>query len=94
MNIKTEEVKKLAKLSRIDITDDEAEKLGADMGSILEYIDQIKDVKADLSDQDMQGPHNVLREDSNPHETGINKEALIKAAPDNDGEHLRVKNIL
>jgi aspartyl-tRNA(Asn)/glutamyl-tRNA(Gln) amidotransferase subunit C len=94
MNIDTEEVKKLARLSRIDVTDDEAKKLGDDMTSILGYIDQIKDVDFDLSEESLTGPYNVLREDENPHESGIHKDVLVKSAPDNDGEYVKVKNIL
>ena len=94
MNIDTKEVKKLANLARIDISDTEAEKLGVDMSSIIGYIDQIKEVDFDLSEESTDGPVNVLRADENPHESGTHKESLVKAAPDNDGEYVKVKNIL
>lgn len=92
--INSDDVKKLAQLSRIDVTDSEAEKIGKDMGSILKYVDQIKDVNVDSSGETAEGPINVLREDSNPHKSGIHKEKLVAAASDNNGEYIKVKNIL
>ena len=94
-SLSVEEVQKLATLSRIDISDTEAEKLGGDIGSILGYIQQIEEVVDETSQDDgHKVPTNVLREDSNPHETGIHKKELLSAASDSDADYVKVKNIL
>ncbi len=92
--ITKEDVAKLAELSRIEMNEVETEKLAGEIDGILGYIDQIKNAGAEYADGVGVGPHNVLRDDSNPHESGLHKAELIGQAPDNDAEYLKVKNIL
>jgi len=40
----TEDVKKIAKLSRLHITEEETEQYREKLGSILEYVDQLQEV--------------------------------------------------
>ena len=91
--ITVDDVKKCAGLARIDISDTEAEHLGGEITSILGYIDQIKNAQGNTNEEAI-GPHNVLREDSNPHQSGIHTAELLAAAPDADKHYLKVKNIL
>jgi aspartyl-tRNA(Asn)/glutamyl-tRNA(Gln) amidotransferase subunit C len=91
-----EEVLKLAKLARIDISEAEAESLSEEFGSILSYVGEIKNanlahVEAKKEDFVLR---NVMREDTDPHEPGIHTEALLNEAPKRKGDYVEVKKIL
>jgi len=93
--IRIEDVEKLARLSRIALTADEKESLRKDMDSILDYVAQVQTVSAELVLEKKAGMlRNVMREDANPHESGIFTEALLRAAPQREGNYIRVKKIL
>ena len=93
--ISIKEIEKLAELSRIALSDDEKSALQKDMGSILEYVDQIKSVSAGaLVEQKMGSVKNIFREDSNPHKSGIFSDDLLAAAPNREGNYVKVKKIL
>ena len=93
--IRIEDVEKLARLSRIALTADEKESLRKDMDSILDYVAQVQTVSAELVLEKKAGMlRNGMREDANPHESGIFTEALLRAAPQREGNYIRVKKIL
>jgi len=109
-----DDVKKLADLAKMEISDTEMEKMATDIGSVLGYIDQIKDAplaspksfaKASVPDSDVSAEkagsriesssvRNVMIEDENPHETGINTESLIAETPDSKDNYIKTKKIL
>ncbi len=92
------DIEKLAKLSRLKLTEAEKEKYLKDMESILAYVGQINKIvptfaKATAgSAKDL--PKNVMREDDKPHESGIFTDALLKLAPRSEGNRVKVKKIL
>ena len=67
-----------------------------DMGSILEYVDQIKKVAGEMKGVSIEGdaPVNVFREDENCHKTGEFTEILVGAAPKKENGRIKVKKIL
>ena len=91
-----EEVLKLAKLARIDVPSEEVESLASEIGSILNYIGEIKsadvgEVKPRVEDFVLK---NIFRDDSEPHPTDAYSEALLKQAPNREGDYIKVKKIL
>ena len=93
--ITLEEIEKLANLSRIAVTSEEKEQLRKDMESILCYVEQVNKVSADLVlEQEELLLCNVMRSDDSPHESGIFTETLLRAAPQREGNYIRVKKIL
>ena len=91
--ISKEEVKHVAKLARLELTDDEVEKYSKQLGDILKHVEQINEV-------DTQGvepmPHaipvyNVMREDVVKYEE--TKEELLKNAPYEEDGFFRVPKI-
>ena len=93
--ISKEEVKKLADLARIKLTENEVEKLQADMGRILDYVGQIQEVKGErLEVESLPENKNIMREDGEPHERGIWTEKLLAQAPKRKGGWVEVKKIL
>lgn len=91
-----DEVQKLAKLSRIDIGDAEAEKLSNEFGKILDYVAEVKKAVSgdiELSKNDLP-LRNVMREDTEPYEIGIYTEKLLAEAPKTKDGFVAVKKIL
>ena len=87
----------LAKLSRIGLEDVEAEKLSREFDAILKYVGEVKEISA--RDEGSPKPENfpvrnVMREDGEPHESGIYTEAILSQAPQREGDYLKVKKIL
>jgi len=96
MAISLDEVKKLAELSRIALSEEEMEKMRGEIDSILEYIDTIQ--KVELPSAPSGSVYfdevNVMREDADPHEAGIHMEKLLAQASRREGNYLKVKKIL
>ncbi len=93
--ISLKDIEKLADLSRIALAPEEMESLRKSMDSILGYVEQVNKVSADAGSEKKTGLlRNIMREDSNPHESGIYTEALASAAPKREGDYVKVKKIL
>lgn len=92
MDIET--VKNLANLSKISITDEEAESVAKDLAQVISYVDQIKN--APIENVDMGKPllHNNFREDTDPIQTGFYTEVLLAEAPNKQDNYFKVPKIL
>ena len=90
-----QDIENLAKLARMELSEAEKASLASDMKNILAFVDQIKEADISMEAEGRLGPvYNVFRSDENPHETGIHTEALVSAAPDREGDFVKVKKIL
>jgi aspartyl/glutamyl-tRNA(Asn/Gln) amidotransferase C subunit len=87
------DIRALAQLSRVDISDAEVTKLEMEIPSILEFVDTIQgvDVSGVVLDKTL---HNVLRLDENPHESGMYTEALLRGAPAVVDNRIAVKQVV
>lgn len=93
--ISKEDVKKLADLSRIEISEDEIESLRGEMDSILEYVGQVKGVTGNSkSEIEIGSNYNVMRDDTNPTESGTYTKDLLSEAPAIEKEYIKVKKVL
>lgn len=92
--ITTEDIQKLSELSRMKIAPEEQESLRAEIESILGYVDQIKKAASGDVVVEVDGLHNVLREDGEPHSSGEFTEKILATAPAREGGYLKVKKIL
>ncbi len=93
--ISGDDVQKLADLARIELSTAEKEALTNDLGTILSFVDELKSAPIETDAHAVVGtPYNVMRPDGSPHEGGTFTDALLENAPDRDGNHIRVKNIL
>lgn len=88
------DIKKYADLARIELTKEEAKKLEKDIESILGYIEKIQEVDVNVSEKKAGELRNVMREDENPHESGIYTKELLDEAPERGKGYVKVKNIL
>lgn len=95
MGISADEVKKLATMARIALSDDEVETLRGEVDSILAYVHIIQ--KIPLPEGASASPHldiqNVMRPDVDSHESGLYTEELLNAAPTRRGQYIQVKKI-
>ena len=87
------DIRALAALARVDVTDAEVAKLETEIPSILTFVETIQ--KADISGvTNDTSLHNVMRADENPHESGTYTETLLKAAPTREGNRIAVKQVI
>ena len=91
-----EKVLNLAKLARIELRDVEAESLSHEFDLILQYVGEVNDVKVSSSVSNSQSEtlHNVMREDVEPHKSGLYTEKILEQAPVQEGGYIKVKKIL
>ena len=97
MQISDKEIEKLGNLARIKLSDEEKKGLKTDIESILGYVSEIQEVSSDLN-RDMSFDKdqliNVMREDENPHESGLYTEKILNEVPQREGDYVKVKKIL
>ena len=93
MTITSKDIKNLAELARIEISESEAEGLTSEIDSILEYIGQTKDAVGDM-EKKVPELHNVMRDDVVTNEPGQYAENLLKNSPAKEGNYFKVKKIL
>ncbi|QDP39255.1 Asp-tRNA(Asn)/Glu-tRNA(Gln) amidotransferase subunit GatC [Radiobacillus deserti] len=92
--ISKEQVKHVAHLARLAITDEEVEKMTEQLGAIIKYAELLNELD---TDQVKPTTHvldlkNVMRKDE-PRKW-INKEDALKNAPDQENGQFRVPSIL
>lgn len=89
-----EQVHKVALLARLDLTLEEEERFTTQLGSILEYVEQL----GELDTSDVQPTtraidvSNVTRPDT--LKLSVDRDLILDSAPDRDGEFFKVPQIL
>ncbi|TSC84076.1 MAG: hypothetical protein G01um101417_345 [Parcubacteria group bacterium Gr01-1014_17] len=95
--IDTKEIEHLAELARIEVGKEETVALAKDIEAILGYVTLVQKVAGGTGVLEEHKEHmlvNVMREDSAPHESGAYSDALLSAAPEREGNYIKVKKIL
>lgn len=92
--MKTEEVQKLAKMMRLEISDAEAERIGSDMDAVIHYIDQLQQVPLENTDVSRGVLTNIVRADVAMNETGIYTEQILAESPETQDTFVKVKKVL
>jgi aspartyl-tRNA(Asn)/glutamyl-tRNA(Gln) amidotransferase subunit C len=89
-----EEVLKVAKLSRIALSESEVEKFQQELSAVLDYVEELKKVDVEGLEEVSQvtGLVNVQREDR--IEEAQNQEAIFSQAPEMKDGYYKVKAIL
>jgi len=90
-----EEVKKLASLARISVSDEELPAFVKEFDAILAYVGQLEvlDLPTDLI-KDKPALRNVMRADGEPHESGIYTKKIAEQFPARAGDSLVVKQVI
>ena len=94
-----EDIKKLADLARIDMSNEEMEGIAKDFDSILAYVGQVQEVskqesELSLDDSTKYKLHNVMREDIVTYKSGEYTERIMSEAPETENGFIKVKQIL
>ena len=94
-----EDIKKLANLARIDMSEGEMKEIAKDFDSILAYVGQVQKVSNLKNEKSTKKSedyflHNVMREDVVTNKKGEYTEKILKDAPDTQDGFLKVKQIL
>jgi len=93
--ISIDDVTRLAQLSALDVTNEEAEQLRSQLEHILEYVAQLDDVDTEGLEPTYQvgGLENVMRPDT-VIDYGVSHDELIQNAPDIENGHIKVRKVL
>lgn len=95
--IEIKEIEKLASLARIEIDDEEKQKLQKDLESILDYVSELKNAPALEGNLPAGGKEaylkNVMRSDDEHYNAGEFSEDILAQAPDRSEDYFKVKPI-
>ena len=93
--ITKEEIKKIASLSKINISDDELDSYKEQISKILEYMSTLNEVDTsnteEFSNQLLNNNQN-LREDI--IKKSLNRDEILDLAPDSDGVYFKVPKVI
>ncbi len=90
-----QDVLKLARLSRLQLTEDELLQFSEELSAILKYVEQLADVdtKGLVPTSQVTGLENVTRTDEIV-DYGASSEDLLKNAPNREKNYIKVKRVL
>ena len=93
-----DDIKKLATLARIDMSESEIMEIAKDFDAILSYVGQVKEATKSISARKDLAEEfslfNVMRDDAVTNNEGAYSEKIIKEMPDTQDGFLKVKQIL
>ena len=94
--INKEEVKHIAKLARLGLTEKEIEQLQKELSSILDYFEKLKKVNVSRIEPTTHSilVENVMREDRESLKFKLQSPKLLDLAPETKDGYLKVKSIL
>ena len=93
--ISKKEVKHIAKLARLGLSEKEMEKMEKELSSILEYFEKLKEVDVSQVEPTFHSVpiENVMREDKINAKRNTQGAKLLYSAPDTKDGYLKVKSI-
>lgn len=91
--ISEEEIKKIAKLSYLEIKDEEIDEIREKFSSILEYVKKLQELDVSLIEEtaNLSKSENVFRKDIGEEK---DSEKLLEALPRRKDNYLEVKKVL
>ena len=95
MSITKQEVEHIAHLARLGLTEEEKEKFALQLSSILDYIEQLKEVDTKGIEPTAQvtGLENVYREDDAEEKNKEVRDKLLKQAPSTEDDLIKAKAV-
>ena len=93
--MKLDDIKKLAEMARLDMSEQEMSEMAHDFDGILEYVGHVQEaVKMSKVDDVKFSFTNIMREDVVTNDSGFYTDKIIAQFPDEDNGYLKVKQIL
>ena len=95
MAISKEEVKHVAELARLELSEAEVQKFQQELSSILDYIAQLQEVNTEGVSPTFQttGLKDVLRQDVADEECELSSDDVLANAPDTQDGCIKVKPV-
>ncbi|KND49173.1 MAG: aspartyl/glutamyl-tRNA(Asn/Gln) amidotransferase, C subunit [Parcubacteria bacterium C7867-008] len=88
-----DDVKKLAALARLTVSEEELPAFVAEFEAILGYVGQLETLDI-AAGSDILPYANTFRTEGTPHEKGVWTPDIVKAFPNREGDALSVKQII
>ena len=84
------EVKKIAELSRLSLTNEELKKRTEDMNNILDYMDTLNEIDTENVEElyNVHDMNNSLREDN--YESSLDKKDVLANSPNSNSDYIEV----
>ena len=88
--ISEQEVKKIAGLSRLSLTNEELKKRTEDMNNILDYMDTLNEIDTENVEElyNVHDMNNSLREDN--FESSLDKKDVLANSPNSNSDYIEV----
>ena len=97
-DMQIEEVRKLATLARIDMSEEEMNEVAKDFDSILAYVGQVQEVSGEASENKKSKEdyfmRNVMREDAVTNNGRENTDKILANAPEVEDGFIKVRKIM
>ena len=95
MKLSQQEVEHVAKLARLDLTDQEKKTYAEQLSAVLDYISELDKVDTDDVEPTSQvtGLLNVMRDDEATAVDEPTRQQILKDVPDKDGDYIKVKGV-
>lgn len=87
------DVEALAKLAKLEVSPEELSRLGKEIPDILKFVETIQEVSENVIAEEATH-RNVMREDTEPHATGLYTKDLLDAAPAQKDNRVVVKQVI
>ena len=84
----------LGKLARISISDDKLNNLSKDLNSILEFVDQLKEIKTDQVDPTSNSLYQKLEVRDDKVDTKNSAEDILENAPEKEMDFFVVPKVI
>jgi aspartyl-tRNA(Asn)/glutamyl-tRNA(Gln) amidotransferase subunit C len=96
MQLTKQEIEHVAKLARLELTEEEIKKYGEQLSGVLSYIDQLQEVDTKNIEPTAQvtGLQNSWREDIVEDWSYEERQAALKLAPELEDLQLKVRRVL
>lgn len=94
MNDREVDIAALATLARLDTAEAEMETLRHELPDILSFVRIVQEAVGDEAKAVLGDVYNVLREDGEPHGTGVYTDALLSLAPATKKGYVVVKQVV
>lgn len=90
-----DEVEKVARLARIELTDEELERFRHQLSAVLDYVEQLQKVNTSGVEATAQvtGLENVWREDAVTEDQPDEREAALAQSPERVANLIKVKSV-
>jgi aspartyl-tRNA(Asn)/glutamyl-tRNA(Gln) amidotransferase subunit C len=96
MSISRQDVEHVARLARLALTEDEKERFTTQLDSILGYVESLKALNTEgVPPTAHPWPlENVWRDDHAERLQGVERDELLKQAPEREGPFFKVKKVI